>query len=137
VCRAASGISLSKPGAVPSPLHAVATLQALRLPLRIVLRSGGPKTEQINAVAVLWVHREDWGCAGSRDLRPPLDRHDGSPPSSTPAAPDALLEVEYLGPRVEPEPQRKFRRQQRHAMAGGAIDLDEIPMPEILDPCQV
>jgi hypothetical protein len=44
------------------------------------------------------------------------------------------LEVEHLGPRVAPEPQQKFRRQQRDMMASGTIDLDQIAMPEILDP---
>ena len=38
--------------------------------------------------------------------------------------------------RAEPKPQQKFRRQQRNMMAGGTIDLDEIAMPEILDPRQ-
>jgi hypothetical protein len=36
--------------------------------------------------------------------------------------------------RAQPEPQQKCRRQQRYMMAGGTIDLDEIAMPEILDP---
>jgi hypothetical protein len=38
--------------------------------------------------------------------------------------------------RAEPKPQQKFRRQQHNMMAGGTIDLDEIAMPEILDPRQ-
>jgi hypothetical protein len=44
------------------------------------------------------------------------------------------LEVEHLGPRVEPEPKQKLRRRQRDVMTGGTIDLDQIAMPEILDP---
>jgi len=61
VCRAASGISLSKPGAVPSPLHAVATLQTLRLLWRIVLRSGGPNTLQNQDCCGVAVAREERG----------------------------------------------------------------------------
>jgi hypothetical protein len=48
------------------------------------------------------------------------------------AAPGALLEVEHLGFRAEPEPQQKFWRQQRNVMTGGTIDLDEIAPPKIL-----
>jgi hypothetical protein len=65
------------------------------------------------------------GCIGSRALSAPLDRNVGSPPRSAPAAPDALLEVEHLGPRAEPELQQEDRRNQRNVMAGGASDLDE------------
>jgi hypothetical protein len=36
--------------------------------------------------------------------------------------------------RAQPEPQQKFRRQQRDVTATRAIDIDEIAMPEILDP---
>jgi hypothetical protein len=41
---------------------------------------------------------------------------------------DAPFEVENLCAAAEPEPQ---------LMAAGAIDLDEVASPEILDPCQV
>ena len=54
---------------------------------------------------------------------------DAGPPS---AAPDTPLEVEHLGLRAEPEPPQELRRAQRHVVAGGTIDLDEIAMPEIL-----
>jgi hypothetical protein len=52
------------------------------------------------------------------------------------AAPKPPLEVKHLGPRVEPEPQQKVRREHRDMMAGGAIDLDEIATSEILVTCQ-
>jgi hypothetical protein len=64
----------------------------------------------------------------------PFDRHNGSSLRSAAAAPDAILEIEDLGLRDQPEPQQKFRRQQRDVMAGGTIDLDEIATPEILNP---
>ena len=35
------------------------------------------------------------------------------------------------------QPQQRLRRQQRDMVAGGAIDLDEVTLPEILDPCRV
>jgi hypothetical protein len=79
-------------------------------------------------------------CPGSRAARalaPPLDRNDGPSPRSASAAPDALFEVEHLGPGAQTVPEQKLRRQQRDMMAGGAIDLDEIAMPKILDPRQV
>jgi hypothetical protein len=40
------------------------------------------------------------------------------------------LSPEHLGRKAQPEVQR----QQPELMAGGAIDLDEIATPEILDP---
>ena len=75
--------------------------------------------------------------SGSRGQAPPLDRDDGASPSSASPAPNALLEVEHLGLRAEPEPQQKFRRQQRDVMASDTIDLDEIAPTETLDPRQV
>jgi hypothetical protein len=48
-----------------------------------------------------------------------------------------LLEVEHLGLRAQPEPYQELGRQQRNVMAGSTIDLDEIAMPEILDPRQI
>jgi hypothetical protein len=48
-------------------------------------------------------------------------RHDGSSARSTSAAPDALLEVEHLRLRAEPEPKEELRHEQRHMMAS-AID---------------
>jgi hypothetical protein len=42
---------------------------------------------------------------------------------------------DHLG--AEPKPQQEVRCQQRKAMAGGTIDLDEIATPEILNPRQV
>ena len=74
---------------------------------------------------------------GSPALAPPLDRHDRSSPRSASAAPDAPLEIRHLGLTVEPEPPQELRRQQRHVMAGGAIDPEEIATPEIVDPRQV
>jgi hypothetical protein len=75
------------------------------------------------------------GCIGSCDRPPPLDRHDGSSPRSASAA--SKRQLAHLGLRAQPEPYQKLRRQQRHVRAGGAIDLDEIATPEILDPRQV
>jgi hypothetical protein len=72
------------------------------------------------------------GERGSPDLAPPLDRHDGSAPRSASAAANPRLQVEHLGLSANPEPQQKFRRQQRNVMASSAIDLDEIAAPEIL-----
>jgi hypothetical protein len=68
---------------------------------------------------------------------PPFDRNYGSSLRSASAAPDAVLEIENLDLGADPEPQQKFRRQQRDVMAGGTIDLDEIAMPEVLDPRQI
>jgi hypothetical protein len=68
---------------------------------------------------------------------PPLDRDHSPPFRSTPAAPDALLQVEHLGLRAEPEAQQKLRREQRDVMASDTIDLDEIAPTETLDPRQV
>ena len=67
-------------------------------------------------------------------LAPPLDRHDGSSPRSTTAAPDPRFEIEHLGLPAEPKPQQKILPQQRDVMAGSAIDLHEVAQPEILDP---
>jgi hypothetical protein len=39
--------------------------------------------------------------------------------------------------RAEPELQQEDRHQQRNVMAGGAIHLHEVALPEILDPRQV
>jgi hypothetical protein len=75
--------------------------------------------------------------ASSAALSPPFDRNDSPSPRSTTAAPHPRFEIEHLGLRAEPEPQKKVRPQQRDVMAGSAIDLDEIATPEILDPCQV
>jgi hypothetical protein len=68
---------------------------------------------------------------GSRD-RPPLDRDDSSSPCSASAASNPRLQVVHLGLRAKPEPQGKVRRQQRHMLAGGASDLDEIASPQVL-----
>jgi hypothetical protein len=38
---------------------------------------------------------------------------------------------------AEPEPQQEVRCQQRDVLAGGAIDLDEIAPPKILDPYKI
>ena len=47
-------------------------------------------------------------------------------------------EIEHLGPGAEPAPKEELRRKQRDVMAGGgAIDLHEVALPEILDPCGV
>jgi hypothetical protein len=42
-----------------------------------------------------------------------------------------------LDPPVKPQSQRKVGRQQRDVMAGRAIDLHELALPNILDPRQV
>jgi VanZ family protein len=47
------------------------------------------------------------------------------------------LEIEHLGPRVEPEPPQEFLREQRHMLAVSTIDLHEVAPPEILDPRQI
>jgi hypothetical protein len=63
-----------------------------------------------------------------------LGRAARSPPSSSCSAcpaPGALLQVEHLGPRVEPEPQQKVRREQRDMMTAGAIDLHKVAPPEV------
>jgi hypothetical protein len=39
--------------------------------------------------------------------------------------------------RVEPEAKEEVRREHRDMMAGGAIDLHEVALPEILDPRQI
>jgi hypothetical protein len=44
------------------------------------------------------------------------------------------LEAEHLGKRAKPEPKRELGRQQSDLMAGGAINLDELALLEILDP---
>jgi hypothetical protein len=77
------------------------------------------------------------GKRGSPALAPPLDRHDRPSPRPASAAPDAPLEVERLNVRAKPEPKKKLGRQQRDVMAGGAIDLHAIALPEILDLRQV
>jgi hypothetical protein len=74
---------------------------------------------------------------GSPVLAPRLDRNDGPTPRSAAATPDPLFEIEHLGLRAEAEPEQKVGPQQRDVMASGAIDLDEIATPEILDPRQV
>jgi len=43
-----------------------------------------------------------------------------------------VVEVVHLGLRAKPEPQGKVRREHRHMLAGGASDLDEIALPQIL-----
>jgi hypothetical protein len=110
----------------------------LRLLWRIVLRGSGAKVLQNQYCRDVAV--PPWGegeRTGSPALARPLDRHDGSSPCSASPAPDPLLEIEHLGLRAEPKPQQKLRRQQRDVIAGGAIDLDEVALPETLDPCGV
>jgi len=74
----------------------------------------------------------------SRAAQPALarrpDRDHGASPSSTPAAPNPLFEVEYLGLRAEPDLTKKLRAEQRNMMTAGTIDLHEVAPPEILDP---
>jgi len=77
------------------------------------------------------------GKPGSPALAPPLDRHDGPPFRSASAAPEAPLEIEHLGVRAKPEPKKELACQHRDVMAGGAIDLDELALPEVPDSGQV
>ena len=65
-------------------------------------------------------------CAGSPALPAPPYRNRSASFLSASPAPDPLFEVEHLGLGAESEPQQKLWREQRHMMAGGAIDLDEI-----------
>jgi hypothetical protein len=67
-------------------------------------------------------------------LPPPFDRNHRPPFLSTAPAPDPLFEIEHLGLRAKPEAQEELRREHRDMVAAGAIDLDEITLPEILDP---
>jgi hypothetical protein len=53
---------------------------------------------------------------------------------SAPPAPHPPFEIEHLGLRAEPEAEEERRREQRDMMTGGAIDLHEVALPEILDP---
>ena len=64
-----------------------------------------------------------------RNHRPPL--------LPAPSAPEPPFEVENLGRGAQSGPEQRLRRQQRDMVAGGAIDLDEVTLPEILDPCRV
>src|ERR1700674_380631 len=70
----------------------------------------------------------------SRALPPPFHRNHRPPLPPAPAAPEPPFEIEYLGRGAQSAPQQGLRRQQRDMLAGGAIDLDEIARPEILDP---
>jgi hypothetical protein len=67
----------------------------------------------------------------------PLDRNDGSALGSTSPAPNPPLEVEHLGTRTDPDPQEGRPSEQRHLIAGTAIDLHEITLSEILDPRRI
>jgi hypothetical protein len=70
-------------------------------------------------------------------LPPPLQRNHRPPLGSAPAAPEPVLEVENLRAEAQSDPEEGLRRQQRDVVAGGAIDLDEVALPEILDPRRV
>jgi len=52
------------------------------------------------------------------------------------AAPEPSFEVENLRRGAQPNLQQPLRRQQRHILAGGAIDLDEVTPPEPLVSCR-
>jgi hypothetical protein len=69
-----------------------------------------------------------------RSPPPPLHGNHRSPLPPAPAAPEPPFEVENLCRGAQPDPQQSLRRQQRDVMAGGAIDLDEVALSEILDP---
>src|SRR5215472_19173977 len=56
---------------------------------------------------------------------------------SAAAPPQPFLEVEHPRAGVQPQPLQGLRRQQREVMAGGAVRLDKITPPEILDPRHV
>jgi hypothetical protein len=56
---------------------------------------------------------------------------------STAATLTRIARSEHLGRRAQSELQQGRRREQRDVMAGGAIDLDEVAAPEILDPRQI
>jgi hypothetical protein len=53
------------------------------------------------------------------------------------ATPEAPLQVEYLGRAAQAGLHQRLRRQQRDVVTGGAIDLYEVTLPEILDPHRV
>jgi hypothetical protein len=67
----------------------------------------------------------------------PFDRHDCSASNTTPPTSDPILEVEHPLARLQPKPGQECRCQQRRVSASGAVDLDEIPPPEILDPGRI
>jgi hypothetical protein len=64
---------------------------------------------------------------------PPLDRHDSTAPRTTTPAPHTIFQVQHFMSRFQPKPGQECRCQQRRVSAYGAIDLGEIPGPQILD----
>jgi hypothetical protein len=66
---------------------------------------------------------------------PPPDRHDRSPARIALAAAEARFHIQHPVRRLKPQPlqQGAARRYQRIMSARGALDLDEIARPEILD----
>jgi hypothetical protein len=68
-----------------------------------------------------------------RGMLSPFDRHDGSASNTTFTTSDSVLQIEHSVARFQPKPSQECRSQQRRVSAGDAIDLDEIPRPEILD----
>jgi hypothetical protein len=65
---------------------------------------------------------------------PPPDRNNRPPlPAATPT-PQPPFEIEDLRAGAQSYPQQSLRRQQRDMVTGGAIDLDEVARPEVLDP---
>jgi hypothetical protein len=78
--------------------------------------------------------RED--CEGlllTRFMVNALTEFDGSASNTTFTTSDSVLQIEHSVARFQPKPSQECRSQQRRVSAGDAIDLDEIPRPEILD----
>jgi len=71
---------------------------------------------------------------GFAALSPPPDRDDRPPFPPAAAAPEPHVEVENLCRGAEPDPQQRLWRQQRDLVADCAIDLDEVPSAEVLNP---
>jgi hypothetical protein len=67
---------------------------------------------------------------------PPLHRNHRPPLPPAPAAPEPAFEVENFRRGAEAHPQQGLRRQQRD-MVTGAIDLDEVTRPKVLDPRRI
>src|SRR5271163_1723992 len=72
----------------------------------------------------------------TRPCPAPPNRNDRPPLPCAPGT-GAVLEFENLGRGAQSAPQQSLRRQQRDVVAGGAIDLDQVAVPKILDPRRV
>jgi hypothetical protein len=67
-------------------------------------------------------------------VSPPLHRNYRPPLPSAAPTPEPRFEIENLGRRAQADPQQSLRRQERDMVTGGAIDLDEVTQPKVLDP---